>query len=621
MKFVNLLVGEWVPFGANQIVALNERLGAYDRCKGGMFTAQVDDDPTANTLMTDIGLTSVEILDFEDTEYINFEAEINYPEEEGIVQVENFGMHISKLGNSIYGMRIEAILDRGQDSISLDHLSRLLVDVHQDSSQILESLLSGYQANLLDMIYMGFPLYRDKFNMIMAEDIVPRCTAKEYCDREEKECELKQVIGPVLGAYDLGDEDFVIQGKVGVLVVGPNSKQFEAVLMCYLSLLSREMFIRAFFIRTHILSSSLTNIRSMIMRAAEDPNAVQKIREELSTTAREIIMMQGLLATLKDATDLLELPTATRGGAANAAVLEKLLDVFKLADKQSDLKMRVVDLMKNVRGALNELNNLQAMTDVINKKQLEDVFRTVSADTGFLVKVAAATERGSKSLEVMQVVLAASMAFDLVDRFTGFNQNIDVSVMFWMRAVQDIVYGYIPGTGDYEEIVDEETGETTTEHVGGTGLYLPGVWLLFNLFWVFWLCYGLLKLMGHLGSKSLGFITFSEEVKRPINLKRWERYMKEKEESGQFEAQDVIGGSNTIKKVVWSEDEDRDKWRGSAPVIEAQWDLTSGFLLKVTFEVDGKDKEWESERELRDIWFGDLDEFGIFDLKGKDKKD
>ena len=56
------------------------------------------------------------------------------------------------------------------------------------------AVLSGYQANLLDMIYMGFPMYRDKFNMIMAEDIVPRCTAKEYCDREEKECELKQVI-------------------------------------------------------------------------------------------------------------------------------------------------------------------------------------------------------------------------------------------------------------------------------------------------------------------------------------------------------------------------------------------------------------------------------------------
>eukprot|EP01048_Picozoa_sp_COSAG05_P037371 COSAG05_NODE_17380_length_326_cov_0.810573_1_plen_70_part_01 len=70
-----------------------------------MFTAQVDEDPTANTLATEVGLTSVEILDFEGTEYINFEAEINYPEDEGIVQVENFGMHISKLGSTVYGMR------------------------------------------------------------------------------------------------------------------------------------------------------------------------------------------------------------------------------------------------------------------------------------------------------------------------------------------------------------------------------------------------------------------------------------------------------------------------------------------------------------------------------------
>ncbi|KAG7376058.1 Lysine-specific demethylase 4B, partial [Phytophthora pseudosyringae] len=29
------LVGEWIPFGSNQIVALNERLGSMDRCQGG----------------------------------------------------------------------------------------------------------------------------------------------------------------------------------------------------------------------------------------------------------------------------------------------------------------------------------------------------------------------------------------------------------------------------------------------------------------------------------------------------------------------------------------------------------------------------------------------------------
>jgi hypothetical protein len=60
------------------------------------------------------------------------------------VQVENFGMHLSVDGTIIYGMLIEAIMDRQSDDISIDLLSRLLVDVHQDSSIIMNDLLSEY---------------------------------------------------------------------------------------------------------------------------------------------------------------------------------------------------------------------------------------------------------------------------------------------------------------------------------------------------------------------------------------------------------------------------------------------------------------------------------------------
>ena len=34
----------------------------------------------------------VKILDYDDTMFINFEADINYPEAPGIIQVEQFGM-------------------------------------------------------------------------------------------------------------------------------------------------------------------------------------------------------------------------------------------------------------------------------------------------------------------------------------------------------------------------------------------------------------------------------------------------------------------------------------------------------------------------------------------------
>lgn len=62
----------------------------------------------------------------------------------------------------------------------------------------------------------------------------------------------------------------------------------------------------------------------------------------------------------------------------------------------------------------------------INTKQLEDVFKNVETNTKFLVDASAASERSSASLEVMQIILAGSFAFDIIDRATGGTLNIVV---------------------------------------------------------------------------------------------------------------------------------------------------------------------------------------------------
>jgi len=298
-------------------------------------------------------------------------------------------------------------------------------------------------------------------------------------------------------------------------------------------------------------------------------------------------MMQGLLVVLKESTERTELPQTSRGGAANAAVLQRLLDVFKLADKRDDLKMRVIDLMKNVKGALQELLNLQAMTDVINKKQLEDVLKNIQGDTRVLVDAAAVAERGSKSLEVMQVVLAASMAFDLIDRFTAFNMGIDIYATAWQTWIAENL------------------------------IYPPGAWFAFNMICgVLPLCWFLLRLMAKLGEQSLGFVAIRVRMDRKMNLKRWGRYLSEKD----IEVSDTNGAdTNVVKKVTWTEDEDEEKWLGPAPQIEVVWDDSTGFLLQVAFSVDAKEKEWTDELELRDIWVRDLDELGVFNIKGSKK--
>jgi hypothetical protein len=104
------IVGEWIPFGPNQVVALNQRLGALDRCQGGLFTAQVDLLPSETQFCVPPGLTQVAILDYDYVKFINFEAEINYPEDEGIVQVESFGIHLHMDGLIFYGLKIEVPL-------------------------------------------------------------------------------------------------------------------------------------------------------------------------------------------------------------------------------------------------------------------------------------------------------------------------------------------------------------------------------------------------------------------------------------------------------------------------------------------------------------------------------
>jgi hypothetical protein len=54
------------------------------------------------------GLTTVKILDFTPTKHINFEADIHLPEDEGIVQVETFGVSMNQDGTVYYGMQVGA---------------------------------------------------------------------------------------------------------------------------------------------------------------------------------------------------------------------------------------------------------------------------------------------------------------------------------------------------------------------------------------------------------------------------------------------------------------------------------------------------------------------------------
>ncbi|KAG1692047.1 hypothetical protein DVH05_025856 [Phytophthora capsici] len=417
------LVGEWIPFGSNQIVALNERLGSMDRCQGGLFISLIDDRPTDTQFEVPPGLTEVRILDYDPVRYINFEAEINFPEDDGIVQVENFGIHLNVDGTIFYGIKVDAILDKRADRISVDLLSRLLVDIHQDSSEIMDDLLSSYQTSLLDMVFLGDIANRGKFNMIMADQIDPFMPGLEYMDRGDFENELKQVLGDIHCAYDIGDDSVLIVGRDGMLIAGSASKRFEKVFISYFSLLCREMFLRSFFTRIFVLEELLKHIRELIFRAKEDPHHLVTIRGKLNQATNDLILFTDTLGYLLESLEFVKIPQKSPNASEEEESIFSYLDLKK---QHHDILLRARDLEKLVHGAKYEIVNLRQMAEVLNTSELEDIFKTVEGNTKALADSSLTVEQCGSSLELVQVLLAGSFAFTLLDRVPGGSLNVDM---------------------------------------------------------------------------------------------------------------------------------------------------------------------------------------------------
>lgn len=306
-------MAEYIPFGANQIVQLNNNLGSTERCQGGFISPSIDDKSAGTQIEMHPELTSVDILDYTLTNHINFEAEINFAVDSDAVQIETFGVSLNAEGTCFYGLQVESVMDRIKDNLSLDHLSRLLVDVQQDSSAIVDSIISQYQRDLMQLVFLGDAENRNKVNLIIANEITPHLTAEEYMDKGEYENELKQVIGDTKAAYDISEHDTLIFGAYGLLVAGPNSRHHEPLLCAYLQFITIDIFLQNFFSRIWILNDDLQTTNTIIEDGNKDPKALQRIRYRICKLAKDIIMLEEILSYILEALEVIEIPPEPPG--------------------------------------------------------------------------------------------------------------------------------------------------------------------------------------------------------------------------------------------------------------------------------------------------------------------
>jgi len=544
LNSVSIIVSEFVPFGANNIVQMNQNLGSTERVQGGFFTALIDEDSSGTSFEVEPGLTSVNILDYTLTKHINFEADIHLPEPDDVTQVETFGVSMNADGTIFYGMQIEAVMDRIKDNISLDHLSRLLVDVHVDSSKIVDSVISAYQRQLMNLIFMGDASNRDKVNLIIANEITPHLTAEEYMDKGEYENELKQVLGDTRAAFDISEHDTLIFGAHGILVAGPNSRHHEPLLCSYLQFNAMDIFVRNYFIRMFVVLDFMKTTRAEIAQSDKDPNSMEKIRNRMVKVSKDIILLEEVLGYLAESLENAEIPPEPAEQSGRA-----LYERLQIADLAAQLSRRVHDLKKNMSGTRHELGILREMTSVVAETQAGKVQNVIVENTRKLCDLQSHNQKTAAALRVMQVVLTGSLAFDVMDRITGNDWTVKDSEWF-------------------------------AEAYGTLITRTPIIWFLINM--VMWLAigYGIIRLLRGYANKAQGYLSVRLTIMKKIHVDALNKFLAAKktgEEGRGYQRE------NDLVSITWQE-ADKLEWGGNAPRITIEYDEKNGYMFYLTLE-------------------------------------
>ena len=560
---VRVLLTEFVPMGSNEMVAFCDKLGARERVPGGMYSAlqNVDSSDFSNEFDMVVGVdaetkTKIRVLDADETSHVNVEADLlelgASKTNASATQIEHFGIGFRENGVISYGLVVNGIADRVKENISLDLLARLLCDAHEDTSMLVANLFSVRQRAMLHCAFKGEPDNRDKYVCVMAERATPKLDAWSYMDGEEMENELKQIIGSTYFAHDLAEGgEVLIFGSRGVVVFGPRCERHHKLLAAHSELQARSTFLRHAFGQCFALTDALSVTRRLAQNHEKNPTNLAKIRERLAEHASTATILYEIQAFVAES---LEVFDASRERLVDDAddASQTLYDVLHLKESWRRLQRRAVDMEKVVAACWRSLETLEDENRKITATKKLHIQETIERSTKNLEDAFREQARSGTTLEVTQVILSGTLAFDVVDRFSG--QYLSFTSIRW--AV-DAVQPYL---------VD-----------------VPGMWLLLNVF--AWVVLGgvVVFLMRYFRNAYCSFETKKITLDVPVDIARWRRFIAARDVEV---AMHGVERGRRVVKYAWTEPRDDVKWLGRPPRFEISVDERFGFALQASVAVN-----------------------------------
>jgi hypothetical protein len=538
-----IIIAEWLPSGNNQIAAMNYKLGSMERLKSTLLTALVDEFPEKSIFESDPAHSRVVVNDFNLTKYIEFTAKVDIPEEVGIKQEEEFGVHMCEQGLTVFACDLTEVNGK-KGIVSLDKLTRVNADLFMDSSTLLSTLLTHNQLRMLDVMYRGKSHNRGKFVMIMGEEIKPHLkTASDYADGEDYQNEIEQVIGILDSADTLSDGSFAFIGNLGSIFVTKNLKAYEEIVGLYALVRALDTFMDEYFARLWLGWDDSIKIREMILEQSEqDPTIVTRAKEMLSKVGNDGIVLETLKSYVTESIAYTKSQIERVLGNATPNQLE-LADKLQVRRFFDQVESRIDDAEKVVTGLKREVEGLQSIVGTLSDKQVKKVYDTLQDSFRATEEMLSSSERSGVALNIIEIILAGAIAFDIVETLEVL-QFLSTSVGAFPAPIGTMVI------------------------LGGT----LGGWFL--------IAGGLYLAMQFLTKRSEPLLSMNIRLDTPCNVEKLEAYLDSKPIVTRSSKQDEV---TDILKVTW-EETDHHQWLGEEPKLALTYDAKNSFILSLSAE-------------------------------------
>jgi hypothetical protein len=468
-KDLKLSISEWCPFGQNAIQTFNDSIDSLKGIKTSLLTGKVDDEPATSKFSIKPKFTRVLLKDFDIYNWIKFEGEIEYPER--VKQIERIGTYVDKNGFINYGLELQRIGNR-TSNFSLDETTAIMADLVEDTSVMMEALLTQFQRRILKVVYGDTP-FRPKFIVAMTSGILPEHdSAIDYHDGEAQENEINQLINVAYKYFDLPTGDKVILGTFGIIFISDRPEAFGKVLSFYSFIRGFQLFQTLFFNRLRRMWDQIKDLRAEVLGIQKE-EAIGQLEQKLSELGANVVLIEEVMGFMRaGATDMQAIwkMHSNELDASNKSFVDQL---------QIDREIRVaseklVDMELVSSGLVDEIQGLRDMVNTLAEKRMREMNKLMSdsvqqgsdAQLSMAANVKASRYSGA-ALKILSMISAGALGMKISD--------------LGMKAMDELNEDFLHITNPW--VVDEAGDPVLWNFWGGYTQVLVGVllWIIFTL--------------------------------------------------------------------------------------------------------------------------------------------